>query len=621
MRNVNRQIVKAVYVAATLACAHAQADVISTFESGAMDGYLGGYDVPNYTVALSNQFATDGNSALQITDTRGAFNVGGMIYLQNSGPTAAKFAEFMQSTTVLYDMTWMPGTSGYALSQAGLKRQSDGAFVRSGANPPPQPGFAYQMGVSPINMTAPITQTYIYNFGSVGFDFGASTWMQMWLVGNSGQNGSGNIGTAGPYTTYLDNIRVLKQLPTDPSWQTNGGGAWTNAGNWANGVPNSVDARATLAPVITSASATITLDTNATVGQLVFDAVQTSAGAATVARSYIVNGSGTMHFDVTSGRAQLFAFNQSGINIAVVKPFHELNVAVVTHDDLLVDTSTGATLTMGGPVAIGAGTTLSKSSAGTLNLNGAVTGGSLQLRGGVTIINANVDVANLTVMGASITSVNETPGGDRIVRTGGLTVDGLLNLANNDMIATASSYNAVTGLIASGRNGGAWTGPHGITSSSAAAASPKNKTLGTLTGAEYHVAQGAGALFNGFAIANTDVLVKFTYYGDVDFNGVVDFDDYSRIDAGFNNNRTGWFNGDVDYNGIVDFDDYSLIDQAFNTQSGTLRRAMAYLDGSDRSEVGMDAPSLQKVLQHFGQFGETYANGFLNSVPEPGALS
>ena len=94
---------------------------------------------------------------------------------------------------------------------------------------------------------------------------------------------------------------------------------------------------------------------------------------------------------------------------------------------------------MGGPVAIGAGTTLSKSSAGTLNLNGAVTGGNLQLRGGVTIINANVDVANFTVMGSSITSVNETAGGDRIVRTGGLTVDGLLNMANNDMIATASS--------------------------------------------------------------------------------------------------------------------------------------------------------------------------------------
>jgi len=111
--------------------------------------------------------------------------------------------------------------------------------------------------------------------------------------------------------------------------------------------------------------------------------------------------------------------------------------------------------------------------------------------------------------------------------------------------------------------------------------------------------------------------VKYTYYGDTDVNGIVDFDDYSHTDNGFNNNRTGWFNGDFDYNGIVDFDDYSLIDQAFNTQSGTLRRAMAYLDGSDRSDTGMNAPALQFVMDHFNQFGQSYASSFLNAVPEP----
>jgi len=68
------------------------------------------------------------------------------------------------------------------------------------------------------------------------------------------------------------------------------------------------------------------------------------------------------------------------------------------------------------------------------------------------------------------------------------------------------------------------------------------------------------------------VLVKYTYYGDTDFNGAVDFDDYSRTDGGFNNHRTGWLNGDFDGNGGVDFDDYSLIDQAFNTQTSPLRR-------------------------------------------------
>ena len=69
----------------------------------------------------------------------------------------------------------------------------------------------------------------------------------------------------------------------------------------------------------------------------------------------------------------------------------------------------------------------------------------------------------------------------------------------------------------------------------------------------------------------SDVLVKYTYYGDTDFNGVVNFDDYARIDGGFNNNRSGWLNGDFDYIGGVNFDDYALIDLSFNTQGATLR--------------------------------------------------
>jgi hypothetical protein len=86
-------------------------------------------------------------------------------------------------------------------------------------------------------------------------------------------------------------------------------------------------------------------------------------------------------------------------------------------------------------------------------------------------------------------------------------------------------------------------------------------------------------LFSGQVIDTTAVLVKYTYYGDTDFSGTVDFDDYSRTDSGFNLHKTGWFNGDFDANGVVDFDDYSLIDLAFNTQSGTLRGSAARLPG------------------------------------------
>jgi hypothetical protein len=55
--------------------------------------------------------------------------------------------------------------------------------------------------------------------------------------------------------------------------------------------------------------------------------------------------------------------------------------------------------------------------------------------------------------------------------------------------------------------------------------------------------------------------------GDADGNGAINFDDYARIDNGFNNGLTGFSNGDFNYDGVVNFDDYAIIDLAFNSQS------------------------------------------------------
>src|SRR5260221_4073016 len=84
---------------------------------------------------------------------------------------------------------------------------------------------------------------------------------------------------------------------------------------------------------------------------------------------------------------------------------------------------------------------------------------------------------------------------------------------------------------------------------------------------------------DGQPIDNTAVLVKYTYYGDTDFNGKVDGADYARIDLKFNQQSTlgnisGWFNGDFDGNGKIDGADYALIDAAFNSQGAALRPAV-----------------------------------------------
>src|SRR5262249_53576759 len=157
-----------------------------------------------------------------------------------------------------------------------------------------------------------------------------------------------------------------------------------------------------------------------------------------------------------------------------------------------------------------------------------------------------------------------------------------------------STYAQITGQIASARNGGTWIGS-GITSSAAAAAVPKAKTLGALKGSQY--TSVAGPTFDGLPVAANDVVGKFTWYGDTDFSGRVDFDDYQRIDNGYQSAGSDWFHGDLNYDGHVDFDDYMLIDLAFNSQNGTILRALRWLGGDGSQD--MSDPPLQMVEQHF----------------------
>lgn len=54
--------------------------------------------------------------------------------------------------------------------------------------------------------------------------------------------------------------------------------------------------------------------------------------------------------------------------------------------------------------------------------------------------------------------------------------------------------------------------------------------------------------------------------GDADGNGLIDFDDYARIDAGFLAGSSGFSNGDFNHDGLINFDDYAIIDFAYLNQ-------------------------------------------------------
>lgn len=72
-------------------------------------------------------------------------------------------------------------------------------------------------------------------------------------------------------------------------------------------------------------------------------------------------------------------------------------------------------------------------------------------------------------------------------------------------------------------------------------------------------------LATGEAVNGQDFGSEPPVQGDADLNGILDSDDYFRIDQGFlsQGTKTGWDNGDFNYDNRIDVDDYFLIDTAY----------------------------------------------------------
>jgi autotransporter-associated beta strand protein len=154
---------------------------------------------------------------------------------------------------------------------------------------------------------------------------------------------------------------------------------------------------------------------------------------------------------------------------------------------------------------------------------------------------------------------------------------GTVDLTNNEMVVRNGSFATVLNQIVQGYAGGSWQGSGGILSS-AAAADPRHLTTlavvqnsmdGTTTGNPIFTT------FDGQTVTDSDVLVKYTYYGDANLDGTVDGTDYSRIDNGYLMGLTGWYNGDFNYDGVIDGSDYTLIDNAYNQQGASLAASVA----------------------------------------------
>ncbi len=96
----------------------------------------------------------------------------------------------------------------------------------------------------------------------------------------------------------------------------------------------------------------------------------------------------------------------------------------------------------------------------------------------------------------------------------------------------------------------------------------RNNDLDIVTG----LPGSAYTSFGGVAVGPYDLLVKHTYIGDANLDGLVSFDDYVGMDNAFFNliPNLGWATGDINFDNLINFDDYTVVDQAFFFQGNSL---------------------------------------------------
>jgi hypothetical protein len=147
---------------------------------------------------------------------------------------------------------------------------------------------------------------------------------------------------------------------------------------------------------------------------------------------------------------------------------------------------------------------------------------------------------------------------------------GKLDLGDNALIVEysgTSPIGQITGLIQSGRNGGAWNGTGIITSQPAAQSSNAATTVGiSEASTALNISGSATAQWNGQTVDATAILVVYTLLGDANLDRSVNSFDFNALAGNFNNSASASYaRGDFDYDGRVNALDFNQLATRFGT--------------------------------------------------------
>ena len=310
------------------------------------------------------------------------------------------------------------------------------------------------------------------------------------------------------------------------TWNNSAGGAWSTAGNWTgNIVPGGAGAQATFGSIIT-APRTVNVDGSYTLGAMVFDN----------ANSYTLSGTG-ITIATASGPG----------SITVNTGTHTISAALTLSADTTFTSAANTGIAITGNLTA-AGRAITKAGLGTVQFN-----------------NVRASSLNVTAGSVQIRSRANSGAFSRVdslsVANGSIAINGTLDLADDDVIVNATPVATVASDIVVGFNSGSWNGK-GITSSAAQslAGSAHKTALGYATASNVGI-----TTFDGQSVTGANVLVRYTYSGDANLDGVVNALDFDALATNFGAaSGKVWYQGDFNYDGFTNTQDFMLLASNFN---------------------------------------------------------
>jgi autotransporter-associated beta strand protein len=379
-------------------------------------------------------------------------------------------------------------------------------------------------------------------------------------------------------------------VPSTWNWTGAAGTDWHNGGNWLAGSPPGgthtaiFNAAAANQPALTVAESALGLDFQ-TAAWTIGGAGQVLTVGSGGISSVGTNGNATnaINADLTAGAAQSWTVG-SGNTLSLGGTWNAGGSTV---------TKEGAgTLTVSGPQAHASAAGLIVN-AGTLNLNtdaGSSSSYNLSLTAhDSSIVNfgATQHLNSLTLTETALATV--TSGTSKTIVTKSLSMPGSpsptakLDLTNNFLIVdydAGTPLAAIQGYVKAGmgpKDGIGrvhWDGTSGITSSTANA-NYLTSAVGVMDNTfDFEGTRPVKTTFGGQAVDTSSILVRYTWWGDMNLDGVVDYNDVSILVYYYyhtpGGDKMGWQTGDLNYDGVMNYDDVSLMVYGYYHQGAPL---------------------------------------------------